>query len=437
MSWKNDSNTFGVIAKTFHWLSALIVLGMLPLGYFMVSLEHSEFKFSLFMIHKSFGLLLFFLVWLRLVWRLISPRPDHLETHQAWETKLAKLAHFMLYVGMIGMPLTGILQSMAADYPVPFFKLFTLPDLFPGKNREFAHLMGETHSVLATVLLGAVALHGAGAFKHHFIDKDVTLTRMLLGILPKLGAGLAVLVFVLSMVAVTLEFALLPDEEEHERKPPAVTAPVQPAIQKESKADPANNVQAVPALATKASPGDKVARFNAPQWEIVPQQSRIGFKAKVEGADFEGQFTSFDGDIFFNPDHPEHSFADITVDIASVQSASTERDQYIVDRPWLYAESFPKSRLQVLKITKTAENQYVAMGMLTLRDVSRPVTIPFTLTTSTDDSGATMADMQGSFSINRLDFGVGTGEWSKTDQVANALSVTVSLKAQRMDGAPH
>lgn len=102
----------------------------------------------------------------------------------------------------------------------------------------------------------------------------------------------------------------------------------------------------------------------------------------------------------------------------------------MVMEDWFYTESFPESRFYAETFRKTAENQYVAEGELTIRGVTRPVSLPFTLQIRDEGSKGKTAHMEAALVINRLDYGVGQGEWQKTDMVENAVSVSVSLTAR-------
>ena len=407
MTWKNTSISYGMPARGFHWLCALIIFGLIPLGFYMVSLDFSPLKLNLYWWHKSFGTLIFFLVLLRLLWRFINQQPLPLSSHKKWERILARLVHILLYIGMIGMPLSGLLMSAAADFPRPFFGLFDMPDIIPGKNKALFDLMRETHEITAYCLFSAIGLHGIGALKHHFMDRDITLSKMLPHIFSQAGAVVILFIFIV-FIGIT-SFLIFKEFSEIENKPQEIhQSEGQPVLQ---------------------NPDQTLLPSSPSHWIILPDQSRITFKAQVQGEDFEGAFYEFDGDIVFDPENLVTAHADIRVKIASVSTGSKERDQYIVMPAWLDAESFPESRFVTSKIEKTGENHYNAFSELTLHGVSLPVEFPFSLIISKDENGDKQAQMQGDFTINRLDFGVGTGEWNDPKLVANSLFVTVSITA--------
>jgi cytochrome b561 len=128
-------------------------------------------------LHKSLGITVLALAIIRLVWRWLNPVPstDHLAT---WERVLARLSHVALYALIFAMPLTGWMMSSARNFPVSWFNLVQLPDLVrPGRGTY--ELMHDLHGALFAALAGVALLHVAGALKHHFIDRNDVLKRML------------------------------------------------------------------------------------------------------------------------------------------------------------------------------------------------------------------------------------------------------------------
>jgi len=128
--------------------------------------------------HKSFGMTVLMLAVLRLVWRLMNPTPDLTPETKPWERALAKISHFLLYALIFAMPLTGWMMSSAKNYPVSWFRMFQFPDLVAPAEQTF-HQMHDLHHLLFNVLVAVAVLHVAGALKHHFIDKNDVLKRML------------------------------------------------------------------------------------------------------------------------------------------------------------------------------------------------------------------------------------------------------------------
>lgn len=169
--------------RIIHWSRAAIILGMIFLGWWMVSLDDVDaVKFDWgYPYHKSFGILALLLVLTQLVLRQRLGVPALSSKLGALEAKAAKVAHIALYVLMIAVPLLGYARS--STFPesdgVYFFGLY-LPELL-AKNNDLSEIVSKVHAVAAYTLLGLIALHVAGALKHRLFDKDPSdsLSRML------------------------------------------------------------------------------------------------------------------------------------------------------------------------------------------------------------------------------------------------------------------
>ena len=164
-------------AIALHWLMAALMTAGFTLGATMVDLHISPRKVRLYAYHKWIGITVLALVLIRCCWRLLHAPPPA-EPMPRWQMSAANLAHGLLYALMICTPLIGWLYSSASGYPVVYLKLWQLPDLV-SKNDALAKVLVQVHGVLAWTLFWVVLLHSAAAFKHHFIDHDATLRRML------------------------------------------------------------------------------------------------------------------------------------------------------------------------------------------------------------------------------------------------------------------
>ena len=176
---KNSTQGYGLISIVIHWVVALLVVGLFALGFWMVDLSYySDWYQTAPMLHKSVGVCLFSLMVVRLLWRWVNPKPYPLGSHQAWEKKLVKLGHIVLYCVLFVLMISGYLISTADGRAISIFGWFDLPALFIGlpRQEEFA---GDVHKILAWGLIILSAGHALAALKHHFIDKDTTLSRML------------------------------------------------------------------------------------------------------------------------------------------------------------------------------------------------------------------------------------------------------------------
>jgi len=165
---------YPVAMRVLHWLMAAIIIGMVGVGWTMVSMDDKvPAKFDLlYPWHKSFGMLVLILVTIRLVTRLRSSIPPEPEQLAAWEKALAKAAHVTLYVLMIVVPCMG--YSMSSTYTESdgvFFFGVNLPELLP-KNDSWFKVFQALHRILAYTLLALIVLHVAGALKHRFFDRN-------------------------------------------------------------------------------------------------------------------------------------------------------------------------------------------------------------------------------------------------------------------------
>ena len=174
---KNSAEGYGWISIAFHWLMALTIFGLFGLGLYMVELTYYDawYRGSLDL-HKSAGILLAFTWGGRLAWRMLNTSPQELG-NKAWEHKVAHLVHILLYLLMLALFVSGYLISTADGRAIEVFGWFEIPASLMMDNQE--DIAGVIHWGLAWSLMGLVALHAAAAVKHHVIDKDRTLVRML------------------------------------------------------------------------------------------------------------------------------------------------------------------------------------------------------------------------------------------------------------------
>lgn len=174
---KNTTNSYGWISIIIHWLSALVVIGLFGVGFWMVDLNYySEWYRTAPHYHKSVGILLAMLTLFRLAWKVYQPKPVALGSQL--EKRSASVAHRLIYLLLFSLFISGYLISTADGRGIDIFDWFTLP----GLGELFAEqedLSGLVHEWIAYSLIGIAVLHGLAACKHHLIDKDTTLKRMI------------------------------------------------------------------------------------------------------------------------------------------------------------------------------------------------------------------------------------------------------------------
>lgn len=165
-----------------HWLVALSILFLIGFGIYMVQTE----SWPLFHIHKSIGLLLFAVIIVRVLWRLKNGLPRPVGRYSRLEHGLAKTVHYLLLACTIAMPITGMIYSGSSGNGFGIFSLEIFPSNYPPGggmaipfNAQWSGIGQAVHSFIGYFLLGLIVLHIAGALKHHLVDRDSTLTRML------------------------------------------------------------------------------------------------------------------------------------------------------------------------------------------------------------------------------------------------------------------
>lgn len=175
----NTQTNYGYISIFFHWLSALSIFALFGLGYYMVDLTyyHQWYKTAP-ELHKSMGVLLFILMICRVLWRSIQITPSHIPNHTDLERKAGKLTHLLLYILTFLIIVSGYLISTADDRGIEVFELFIIPG-FGSFIENQEDVAGLIHKWLAYTLIAFSLLHAIAAVKHHFIDKDNTLNRMI------------------------------------------------------------------------------------------------------------------------------------------------------------------------------------------------------------------------------------------------------------------
>jgi cytochrome b561 len=176
---KNSDRHYGYLTIALHWLSALIIFALFALGFWMVDLTYYDKWYTTAPdLHKSIGICLLLLMVARFAWRLLQITPNPLATHSQLEQKLAHAVHIILYVLLFAIMLSGYLISTADGVGIEVFNLFTVP-AFATLIENQEDIAGVIHQYLAYSMMVIALLHALAALKHHLIDKDATLKRML------------------------------------------------------------------------------------------------------------------------------------------------------------------------------------------------------------------------------------------------------------------
>ena len=388
------AQTYGTLTKAFHWTTALLILTIIPLGVIANELPYETDaelarKAWLFSLHKTLGVTAFFVALLRILWALTQPKPGPLHPERRAETLLAEVIHWLLYVSLVAAPLSGWIHHAATTGFAPiWWPLGQNLPLVP-KDEGLAHLFASLHWVLTKVMVAAVLLHIAGALKHVFVDRDATLRRMWFGStdLPTTKPHATPLAAPLAAFAIT-----------------AAAIATGAALAGGNSAE-----AAAPALAEVAS-----------DWQV--QEGEIAITVLQLGSEVTGRFADWTAQISFDPDAgPEFGAVTTTIAIGSLTLGSVTDQAMGPD--FFDATAFPTATFTGPILAEG--DDYRVDGTLTLKGITAPVALPFTL--SIDGDTATMS---GQTQVNRQTFGIGDSMADESN-LGFPVVIDVTLTATR------
>ncbi|WP_294611357.1 cytochrome b/b6 domain-containing protein [uncultured Roseovarius sp.] len=395
MPLTNSATTYGGVTKTFHWLTALLILSNIPIGLIASDLayeiesaptealiERATFLFSL---HKTIGVAMFFVALARIAWALSQPKPGLLNGDKWLEAWAAETVHWLLYGSLVAVPLSGWVHHAATSGFAPIWWPFgqNLP-LVP-KSEALSALAGTLHYILQWVLIAAIGAHVAGALKHHVLDRDATLRRMLPGHAPG-----------------------QPTARQPDHVLPFVTAL---AVWLAALGG-AGMLGWFGAGTGNTAPG--LAQIES-DWTV--SEGSLTITVQQMGSSVQGSFADWTADITYDETGDasgKHGSADVTIAIGSLSLGSVTKQAMGAD--YFNVSDFPTAQFSADLID--TDQGHVARGTLTIRDQSVPVEMPFDLAIE-----GNTATVSGGVSVDRRAFGLGTGV---TD--ANSLGFGVDIK---------
>ncbi|MEP4195365.1 MAG: cytochrome b/b6 domain-containing protein [Aliishimia sp.] len=399
MSAANSIHAYGNVAKSLHWLTALLILTLIPLGMYANGLpydtsEELTRKAWLFSMHKTLGLTLFFVAVVRILWALRQVKPAPLHPERKLEHWLAETVHWLLYGSLLLVPLSGWVHHAATTGFAPIWWPFGQSLPFVPKSDTVASVFAGLHVVFERVLVVSLLLHIAGALKHHVVDKDNTLRRMLFTPLsasnaPTSGPHRASLPVVTAVtiwaVAVGLG-GMIGVYDSHAAQTPEVTL-------------------------------EEVAT----DWLVT--EGAVTIEVTQFGGQVQGNFADWTAAITFDPDVAQGLAGDVTatMSIPSLKLGSVTDQAMGPD--FFDVETHPTAVFTAEIVT--VPDGYEARGALSLKGQSVPLTFPLDLTILGND-----AELEARVSLNRLDFGIGANMPDESS-LAFGVDVFVKLKASR------
>lgn len=385
------------MSKTFHWLTALLIIALIPMGWIANQMPYDTSqelarKAWLFSLHKTLGVAVFAVALARIGWALSQPKPGLLNGARKVESLAAETVHWLLYGSLVVVPLSGWIHHAATTGFAPIWWPFgqNLP-LVP-KSESVAAAFAGTHWVLTKVLGLSLALHIAGALKHHVIDKDATLRRMWFG---------------------TTHSPVTENHTSHAR--PAAIAVALWAVA----------LAGGSLLGVYAPHGTspQAAALQQVQSDWVVQDGTLDITVIQLGSEVTGTFSDWTAAITFDEtvETGKAGAVDVTIAIGSLSLGSVTDQAMGPD--YFDTNLFPTA-------TYTADiiavvDGYEAQGTLTIRDQSMPLTLPFGLSVRDDT-----ASMSATAQLDRRDFNVGNNMADEAS-LAFAVGVSVNLTATR------
>lgn len=402
----NTSERYGLIAQSFHWITAILILSLLVLGVFMTKLPQAtageiDTKVWFFSLHKTLGVTVFAVALLRVLWALISVKPKPLHPSQKLETFGAETVHWILYVAILLAPLTGLTHHAATTGFAPIWWPFSQKLPFVPQNEFLAEATGLAHWALALLMGLSIAAHIAGALKHFVIDRDQTLQRMIPGayksdtpvpveahsnLLSKLAAIGVYAALIAGVVGITSI-----KSHEHTLK---------------------NNVTT------------EVASVSGANWIVDHEASSLGISIVQLGSPVEGQFGTWDASINFTPDDLAGSSVNVAIDLGSLE-IGTVTDQAL-SSDFLDIATFPEALFKTTSFSLVSANTYTSNGTLDLHGVTVPVALDFDLAIDGDN-----ATMRGTATLDRMAFNIGAAGFSDEGSVGFDVEVLVDIKATK------
>ena len=408
---------YSLAAIILHWAIAALLAFQIAVGWALEDL--GSHGFVLYQWHKSVGMLILALTLARIAIRYWKPRPAKLEG--GWQGALASGVHVGLYAFMLGAPLTGwaLVSTAKVKVPTLLFGLLPLPHLpLPAGVHDLAE---GGHGLLAWIGIALFLLHVAGALRHHLLMRDGLIWRMV----PGRSTALLIALPALILIGFVAGRAILPTQ-------PADLLPKYDAVAND--AAPVNVTEMAPENVT--APAENAAANASqgpieepvgppPAWTVQPG-GHIGFSVGNDGETISGSFAKWTAAIVMDPDHPDSADIQVTIDMSSASVGDAYKDGMLPGDEFFAAAAHPTATFTARGAEATGPNSYRARGTLTLKGVSKPQTIRFTL--SGKDASRKVS---GSATIARAPFGVGNGDSS--GGLAPQVAVTFEFMAKRKD----
>ncbi len=335
-----EREDYTAVAKSLHWLIAALIFVMFPLAWTMGDFS-GILKFQLYNLHKSIGITVLALMAIRLFWRFLHAAPTLPDAMPKRERIAAHLGHIALYTALFIMTLSGWAMISSSDKPSVLFQSTAFPlipwlsELAPAEKKSYAELFKGIHGFTANALIFLVAVHVAAALRHAILLKDGIFSRML----PRFGRSTS-----------NARFALL-------------------------------------ALAAAAFSFGGFEEARAMEWGVNPQKSEVTFEANGSGYNTKGSFKVYRTEIEFDPDMPEQASVRVSLDMRSATTGAADVDETLQSADFFNPARYPTAEFTARGAKPDGDGKYILNGQLTLKGVTKSVTLPFFHRYSIGDGG--------------------------------------------------
>jgi cytochrome b561/polyisoprenoid-binding protein YceI len=407
MRLSNSEESYGVIHQLLHWITAVLILVLLPMGVYMHDLPidtspQINDKVWLYSLHKTIGMTALAVALIRIAWAIIQPHPRPL--HGGMEGFAAKTVHFLLYGTIIAMPILGWLHHAAAEGFAPIWWPLSQDLAFIPKDVALSNFFKTAHFVCGVLLVLSLGLHIAGALKHVFIDKDKTLSRMVPGAYQETGdipqqkvKSTSPLLVALAACAIAMMSTLVVYNMEY-AQPVETVAKVTQA-------------QEVAPIATSTG-----------AWVINTENSTLEIEVTQLGTPIIGRFGTWSADVIFDPENLEAATIKAEVDVSSLTLG--EVSERAISPEFLDTPAHPTAIFTSSSVEQLGNN-YIAKGTLNLAGVEQDFDINFTF----DDMDG-VANVTGNAVLQRLEFGVGK-TFIDDSSVGRSINLMIKIQAKR------
>lgn len=400
MARTNTSARYGSVAKSFHWLTALLILSALALGFIAHNVPYQDsaqlaVKATLFSLHKTVGLAAFFTAILRILWAFTQPRPKLLNGDHKLEALAAETAHWVLYCAMALVPLTGWIHHAATTGFAPIWWPFGQSLPFVPKNADFATILSGLHYTFMVVMVVTLLAHVGGALKHAVFDRDGTLQRM------------------------------LPNHSDSPTPPPQQPGHLRPALAAVAVWALALGIGNYSGLFTPTLPAqaETLAEVDS-DWTV--QDGTLAISVTQFGSNVTGEFADWTADITFDETAVDGTYGNVTVTIAIGSLTLGSVTDQALGADYLNAATHPTATFTANIVG--ADTGYHAKGTLSLNGHDVPLDLPFELVLADN-----IADMTGTITLDRRAFHVGDS-MADESSLGFGVAVNVNLTATR-DGS--